>query len=156
MNTLSRGGTLGLENLSLSEATMMRLFLVQRKILPHLSKVAYCKQNPNNQPRRNCKSLAFSLWPARQCRVSPGVWSSWPVPVKELGFRLPHSIRGTTGVSPACVLASSSFFTFVLAVVASSVAASIMFNPHALARFCLHPRNHTAPLKVALSLSVNY
>lgn len=113
MNTLAGGGTLGLENLSLSEATVMRLFLVQRNILPHLSKVACCKQNPNNQPRRNCKSLAFSLWPPRQCRVSPGVWSSWHVPVKELGFRLPHSTRGTTGVISACVLASSSFFTFV-------------------------------------------
>lgn len=127
MNTLAGGGTLGLENLSLSEATVMRLFLVQRKILPHLSKVACCKQNPNNQPRRNCKSLAFSLWPPRQCRVSPGVWSSSPVPVKELGFRLPHSTRGTTGVISACVLASSSFFTFVLSVAASYVVASIMF-----------------------------
>lgn len=40
---------------------VMRLFLVQGKTLPHLSKVTCCKQNPNKQSRRNCKSLTFFL-----------------------------------------------------------------------------------------------
>lgn len=43
---LAGGGTLGLENLSLSEALEIRLVLLQGETLPHVSKVACCKQNP--------------------------------------------------------------------------------------------------------------